>query len=105
MGPVAYHLALPPTLQDVHDVFHVSNLRRYISYADHVIPYEPLQLKKNLTFVEELIRILERRDRTLRNRTKPFVKVLWKHHKPADATWELEFDMWKKYPQLFSTGM
>ena len=42
VGPVAYRLALPPALQGIHDVFHVSNLRRYTSDPDHVIPYEPI---------------------------------------------------------------
>jgi len=45
LGPVAYRLALPPMLQGIHDVFHVSQLRRYIPDPEHVISYEPLQLK------------------------------------------------------------
>jgi len=60
---------------------------------DHVIPDEPLQLKENLMYMEEAIRILERRDPTLLTRTIPYVKVLWKHHKSADVTWEPEVDM------------
>jgi len=86
IGLVAYRLALPPALQGIRDVFYVSNLRWYIPDLEHVIPYEPLQLKENLTYVEEPIQILERKDRTLRNRIIAFVKVLWKHHKSADAT-------------------
>jgi len=100
--PVAYPLALPPTLHGIHDVFHASNLRQYIPDPDQVISYEPLQLKENLTYVEEPIQILERKDRVLRNRVIPFVKVLWKHHKTADATWEPELEVWKKYPHLFT---
>jgi len=65
VGPVAYRLTLPPTLQDIHDMFHVSNLRRYISDPSHVIQYEPLQLEKNLTYIEEAIRILGRMEQTL----------------------------------------
>jgi len=42
VGPVAYHLALPPILQGIHDVVHVSNLRRYIPDLGHIISYEPL---------------------------------------------------------------
>ena len=60
VGPVAYRLALPPTLQDIHDVFHVSQLWRYIPDPGHIISYQPLQLKENLTYVEEPIQILER---------------------------------------------
>jgi len=101
VGPVAYRLALPPALQGIHDVFHVSNLRRYTSDPNHVIPYEPLQLKENLTYIEEPIKIVDRMDRVLRNRTIPYVKVLWKHHGSTDATWEPEHIMQQKYPELF----
>jgi len=54
---VAYRLALPPALQGVHDVFHVLNLQQYVADPEHVISYEPLQLKENLTYVEEPIQI------------------------------------------------
>jgi len=87
VDPVAYRLALPPALQGIHDVFHVSNLCRYTSDPNHVIPYEPLQLKENLTYVEEPIETVDRMDRVLRNRTIPYVKVFWKHHGSTDATW------------------
>jgi len=69
IGPVTYRLALPPALQGIHDVFYVSNLCRYIPDPGHVIPYEPFQLKENLTYVEEPVRVLEQIDRTLRNKT------------------------------------
>ena len=59
VGQVAYRLALPPHLQDLHDVFHVSNLRHYVANPSHIIQYEPLQLERNLTYVEEPIKILE----------------------------------------------
>ena len=99
VGPVAYRLALSPALQGIHDVFHVSNLRRYTSNTNHVILYEPLQLKENLTYVEEPIKIVDRMDRVLKNRTIPYVKVLWKHHGSTDATWEPEHVMQQKYPE------
>jgi len=97
-------VALPPSLQGIHDVFHVSSLRKYVSDPHHVIRYEPLQVKENLTCMEEPIQILERTERKLRNRSIPYVKVLWKHHKVAEATRELESEMREKYPTLFSSG-
>ena len=104
IGPVAYRLALPSTLQDIHDVFHISQLRWYIPNPEHVISYEPLKLKENLTYVEEPIQIIDRRDRVLRNQVIPFVEVLWKHHQITDATWEPELEMRQKYSQLFTPG-
>jgi hypothetical protein len=47
VGPVAYRLALPPRLTEIHDVFHVSNLRKYIPDESHVIQYEDLPLQPN----------------------------------------------------------
>jgi len=67
VGSIAYRLALPPTLQGIHDVFHVSQLRRYIPDPQHVISFEPLQLRENLICVEEPVQIVDRKDRVLRN--------------------------------------
>jgi len=105
VGPVAYRLALPPNFQGIHDVFHVSQLRKYIPDPQHVISFEPLQLKENLTYVEEPDQIIDRIYRLLRNRMIAFVKVLWKHHQTADATWEPEAEIRQEYPHLFDQGM
>jgi len=61
VGTIAYRLALPPALQGIHDIFHVSNLRRYMPDPDDIIPYEPLQLKENLT-IKEPVKVLEHMD-------------------------------------------
>jgi len=63
-----------------------------------------LQVKENLTYAEEPIRSLERAKKKLKNRNISYVKVLWKQHKVAEATWELESEMRKKYPSLFPSG-
>ncbi|KAL0537638.1 hypothetical protein IC582_026621 [Cucumis melo] len=50
IGPVAYRLALPPSLSTVHDVFHVSMLRKYMPDPSHVVDYEPLEIDENLSY-------------------------------------------------------
>jgi len=65
---VAYRLALPPSLQGIQEVFHVCNLCKYVHGPDHIIHYEPVQIKENLTITEEPICILERRERRVRNK-------------------------------------
>ncbi|KAL0561652.1 hypothetical protein IC582_002092 [Cucumis melo] len=52
IGPVAYRLALPPSLSTVHDVFHVSMLRKYVPDPSHVVDYEPLKIDENLSYTE-----------------------------------------------------
>ncbi|KAL0540278.1 hypothetical protein IC582_024512 [Cucumis melo] len=101
IGPVAYRLALPPSLSAVHDVFHVSMLRKYVPDPSHVVDYEPLEIDENLSYVEQPVEVLAREVNTLRNKQIPLVKVLWRNHRVEEATWEREDDMRSRYPELF----
>ena len=101
IGQVAYRLALPPALSAVHNVFHVSALRKYIPDETHVLSYENLELDSDLSFEDQPVQILDRKDKVLRNKTIPLVKVLWRNSKVEEATWELESDMISQYPELF----
>ena len=101
IGQVAYRLAMPPALAAVHNVFHVSMLRKYVSDSSHVLSYEALELQPDLSYEEQPVQILDRREKVLRSKTVALVKVLWKNSKVEEATWELETDMQQKYPELF----
>ncbi|KAL0550022.1 hypothetical protein IC582_014518 [Cucumis melo] len=101
IGPVAYRLALPPSLSTVHDVFHVSMLRKYVPDPSHVVDYEPLEIDENLSYAEQPVEVLAREVKTLRNKEIPLVKVLWRNHRVEEATWEREDDMRSRYPELF----
>ncbi|KAA0053631.1 ty3-gypsy retrotransposon protein [Cucumis melo var. makuwa] len=101
IGPVAYRLALPPSLSTVHEVFHVSMLRKYVPDPSHVVDYEPLEIDENLSYVEQPVEVLAREVKTLRNKEIPLVKVLWRNHQVEEATWEREDDMRSRYPELF----
>ena len=101
IGKVAYELALLPTLAGVHDVFHVSMLRKYIPDPSHVLNYEPLKIKDNLTYEEVPFQILDHKDQVLRTQTISLVKVLWKNHTVGKASWEQEDEMKSNYPKLF----
>ncbi|KAL4037875.1 hypothetical protein IC575_001476 [Cucumis melo] len=101
IGPVAYRLALPPSLSTVHDVFHVSMLRKYVPDPSHVVDYEPLEIDENLSYTEQPVEVLAREVTTLRNKEIPLVKVLWRNHRVEEATWEREDDMRSRYPELF----
>ena len=60
VGPVAYRLALPPKLEKIHNVFHLSMLRRYRFNLSHVVSSETIELRPDLTYEEELVEILAR---------------------------------------------
>ncbi|XP_073151871.1 uncharacterized protein [Henckelia pumila] len=101
VGTLAYRVALPPNLAGVHNVFHVSMLRKYISNPSHVLSYESLQLSPHMTYEERPDRILERQERRLRNKSIPMVRVRWLNHSEAKATWESESEIRSRYPELF----
>ena len=101
VGVVAYRLALPPSLSAVHNVFHVSMLRKYVADTSHVVDYEPLEIDEHLSYVEQPVEILAREVKMLRNRSIPLVKVLWRNHRIEEATWEREEEMRTRYPELF----
>uniref|UniRef100_A0A2N9IE13 Integrase catalytic domain-containing protein n=1 Tax=Fagus sylvatica TaxID=28930 RepID=A0A2N9IE13_FAGSY len=105
VGPVAYKLALPPALSGIHNVFHISMLRRYVSDPSHILSYEPLQVQEDLSYEEMPMEILDRKDQVLRNKTIRLVKVLWRNHSAGEASWEREDEMQSKYPHLFQNGV
>ncbi|KAL6573208.1 hypothetical protein OROMI_012824 [Orobanche minor] len=98
VGDLAYRLALPPELSAVHNVFHVSILRRYVHDPEHVCNYEELQVAGNLTYEEVPIAILERKIHKLRNKDVSLIKVQWSRHSVNEATWEREEEIRSKYP-------
>ncbi|KAI5328630.1 hypothetical protein L3X38_028027 [Prunus dulcis] len=101
VGLVAYRLALPPNLSRLHDVFHVSMLRKYISDPSHALEEQPIELQEDLTYVEQPVQILDQKMQVLRSREIPLVKVLWRSHTVEEATWEPEDQMREQYPYLF----
>ncbi|TYJ98696.1 pol protein [Cucumis melo var. makuwa] len=92
---------LKVTSMKVHDVFHVSMLRKYVSDPSHVVDYGPLGIDENLSYTEQPVEILAREVKMLRNREIPLVKVLWQDHKVEEATWKREDDTRARYPELF----
>ncbi|KAL4310797.1 hypothetical protein GQ457_01G013250 [Hibiscus cannabinus] len=104
VGPIAYRLALPLKFSKIHDVFHVSMLRKYRSDPSHVLEPDEVELNSNLSYEEELVHILAREVKRLRNKSVPLVKVLLRSHKTEEATWEPEELMKEQYPHLFPSG-
>ncbi|XP_052874879.1 uncharacterized protein LOC128280691 [Gossypium arboreum] len=101
MGLVVYQLELPPKLDRIHDVFHVSMLKRYCSNPIHIVPVEEVEVRPDLTFEQEPVQILDRDVKVMKRKSIPFVKMLWQNHSTEEATWELEDAMRQHYPHLF----
>ena len=102
-GPVAYRLELPAHLSAVHNIFHVSQLRKCLRVPEKVIDVEKLQLEPDLVYSEQPIKIVDFKTRVTRNQTSNFYKVQWSNHSEREATWETEEFLKSKYPELLQT--
>ena len=101
-GEVAYQLDLPESLSAVHNVFHVSQLKKCLRVPEEQLPVEGLEVQEDLTYIEKPTQILEFADRVTRRNTIRMCKVRWGHHSEEEATWEREDDLKAKYPELFA---
>ncbi|GKA25150.1 putative reverse transcriptase domain-containing protein [Tanacetum coccineum] len=102
IGPVAYKLELHEELSNVHNTFHVSNLKKCLSDESLVIPMKELRLDDKLNFVEEPVEIMDREVKQLKQSRIPIVKVRWNSKRGPKFTWEREDQIRAKYPHLFS---
>ena len=88
VGTIAYQLALSPSFSGVHEVFHVSMLRKYTLDPAHVVDWGGIVVDIDGTFEEGPMRIMDSRDQVLRRKTVRLMKVLWQHRGVEEATWE-----------------
>jgi hypothetical protein len=102
-GEVAYRLELPPNLSGVHDVFHVSQLKKCLRVPEEQAPLEGLEGQEDLTYTEHPVKILETSERVTRNKKIKMCCVKWSHHTEDEATWEREDELRKAYPDLFAS--
>nr|GEX32363.1 putative reverse transcriptase domain-containing protein [Tanacetum cinerariifolium] len=102
IGPVAYKLELPDKLREIHDTFHVSNLKRCFVNDDVVIPLDEVQLDDKLYFVKEPVEIMDREVKRLKQSWILIVKVRWNSWRGSEFTLEREDFFRSKYPHLFA---
>ena len=86
----------------MHQVFHVSMLKRYHGDGNYIIRWDSVLLDENLSYEEEPVAILDREVRKLRSREITSIKLQWKNRPVEEATWEKESDMQERYPHLFT---
>ncbi|GJZ09654.1 putative reverse transcriptase domain-containing protein [Tanacetum coccineum] len=97
---LAYKLELPEELINVHNTFHVSNLKKCLSKESLIIPMKELRLDDKLNFMEELMEIMDREVKQLRQSRIPIVKVRWNSKRGPEFMWEREDEIRAKYPHL-----
>ncbi|XP_028556860.1 uncharacterized protein LOC114581244 [Dendrobium catenatum] len=96
----AYRLLLSDQMSNIHNVFHLSSLRKWISNSGKKLSADDVEIQENLQYKKEPKNILAYDVRKLRSKQIPMVKIQWKHRTAKEATWE-ESDMRQLYPSLF----
>ncbi|XP_051116732.1 uncharacterized protein LOC127241631 [Andrographis paniculata] len=102
VGDLAYRLALPNSMERIHNMFHVSQLRRYVVDPSHILSPDELELNEDLSYEEMPLWIMDTKVRTMRNRDIRMEKVMWSRHGVEEATWKVEQEMFKAYLRLFN---
>ncbi|WVZ75795.1 hypothetical protein U9M48_023826 [Paspalum notatum var. saurae] len=104
-GEVAYKLELPSSLSGIHDVFHVSQLKKCLRVPEEQAPLEGLDVQEDLTYTEHPMKILETSERVTRNKRIKMCRVHWKYHTEDEATWERQEELRVAYPELFASHL
>ncbi|GJU77108.1 putative reverse transcriptase domain-containing protein [Tanacetum coccineum] len=96
-------IKLPEELKGIHSTFHVSNLKKCLAEGDIVVPMDEIQLDDKLHMIEELVEVVDREVKRLKQSRIPIVKVRWNSQRVPEFTWEPEDQLKKKYPHLFTS--
>ena len=102
-GKVAYRLKLLEHLLAVHDVFHVSQLKKCLRVPEQNVEVEGVELEPDLTYSEYPIRVLDQKDHVTRRRTIKFYKIQWNQHSEEEATWESEDFLLEQFPEFLAS--
>ena len=98
VGEVAYQLELPDHLADVHDVFHVSQLKKCVRLPTEIIAEPELEIEPDLSYQEYPSKILDCKERSTRAKSIKMYKVQWSNHSEEEATWETEEFLRSNFP-------
>ena len=99
-GPVAYRLRLPSQLAAIHNVFHISQLKKCVRIPTEIIDQSEIIVDQDLSYNEYPIKILDQKERGTCRKVVKIYKIQWNHHTEEEATWETEDYLHRHYPDF-----
>jgi hypothetical protein len=99
-GPVAYRICLPSQLAAIHDVFHISQLKKCIKVPTEIVESQTIEIEPDVSYIKKPIQILDTKERVTRRKKIKMYKILWNHHTEEEATWETEDYLQKNFPEF-----
>jgi hypothetical protein len=103
--PIAYRLQLPLQLATIHNIFHVSQLRKCLKVPTEIIDSQAIEIEPDLTYTEHPLRVLDTKERSTRRETVRMYKIQWNHHTEEQATWETESYLQHNFPNFFQANL
>ena len=103
-GPVAYRLRLPSQLAAIHNVFHVSQLRKCIKVPTEILEPQDIEIESDLSYTKYPIKILDTKERSTRREKVKIYKIQWNHHTEEEATWETGNFLQRNFPDFLRTN-
>jgi hypothetical protein len=97
-GPMAYKLKLPPKMSTIHNVFHVTQLKKCVRLPMKVITEPHVEIEPDISYQEQPSKILDCKERSTRAKTIKMYKIQWSSHTEEEATWETEDFLHANYP-------
>jgi hypothetical protein len=104
-GPVAYKLKLPSKMSAIHNVFHVSQLKKCVRLPTEVIVELEVEIEPDLSYQEYPSKVLDCKERSTRAKSIKMYKIQWGNHIEEEATWETEEFLRSNYPDCLPKGI
>jgi hypothetical protein len=103
-GPVAYRIRLPSQLAAIHDVFHISQLKKCIKVPTEIVETRAIEIEPDLSYTEQPIQILDTKERVTRRKKIKMYKILWDHHTKEKTTLETESYLQRNFPNFLQAN-
>jgi nanoRNase/pAp phosphatase (c-di-AMP/oligoRNAs hydrolase) len=88
----------------IHDVFHISQLKKCIKVPTEIVETRAIEIKPDLSYNEQPIQILDTKERITRRKKIKMYKILWDHHTKEEATWEAESYLQRNFPDFLQAN-
>ena len=103
-GLVAYRIQLPSRLVAIHDVFHISQLKKCVRVTEEIVEQQDLEVEPDLSYVEHPMKILDTKERSTRRAKVKMYKIQWNNHTEEEATWATEYYLQQNFPDFLRTN-